>query len=124
MKNTKTTRIILSLLQIAILIASHFVIPLSDGILVFVGIALIIAAYFLKVRYGDWGIVLAYPITYVLANLLDKPHPIDGRLPNNLYPLWYIFFIGSCLALLIFEIFLRNKKVISKLYRNVISRYK
>lgn len=110
MKNKKSVRILFSLLQIAIIIVINSILPLGDGWLPLWGIGFIIIAFFLKSVYGSWAIVLAYPISYVLGNLFDTPHPIDGRLPNNMYSLWYLIFIGSSIAILIFEVILKVRR--------------
>ena len=109
MKDRKTVRILLLAAQILILFALNYIVPLSDSTLIFFGFGVAVLAYFLKLRYSGWVIVPAYPAAYALACLLDTPHPFDGRLPNNLYPLWYLIFIGSCIAFLVLELLIRFK---------------
>lgn len=110
MKNKKAVQILFSLLQIASIIVINSILPLGSGWLPLLGAAFIIIAYFLKSVYGSWAIVLAYPISFVLGNLFDTPHPIDGRLPNNMYVLWSLIFIASSMAILILEVGLKIKR--------------
>lgn len=98
-------KIISLVCQLIIILLAHFLVW-GDTILI-LGIAGIIAQCVFSLKIVGWVSALAYPITYLVASLLDTP---IYDVPNNLYVYWYLGYIVLILISLIMDLILKNRK--------------
>ena len=75
--------------------------------LVLLGLAAVICGAVFRLPVLEAAAVPAYPLTYLIASLLDVPN--NGILPNNLYVFWYFGYFLVLAAALTADFLLRKR---------------
>ena len=95
-------KLVISLCQLAIILLAHFLVW-GDSILI-LGIAGIVAQCIFSLKIVGWVSAVAYPITYLIAGLLDTP------MGGNQYVYWYLGYIALVLISLVVDLILKKRK--------------
>jgi len=100
-------RFITVIVMLVVYVVIH-ILFIKDGTLTAIGLIAIAIHTLFKMRFLGWFAVVGYPIGYFIGVWCDTPSNI-GILPNNLYVIWLLVFLGVIITGICVDIYKKLK---------------